>query len=111
MNKQKIEIIGRVVVKPKLQKSKGDKDYTKIRVAVNKKQKDEEGKENNIVTYYDVLTFGKRAEKLSKLKKGTLVCTTGDIEITPYLTKDGNPKADLTIFTDQFLILNTKIFK
>ncbi len=111
MNKQRIEIIGRVVVKPKLQKSKDDKNYTKIRIAVNSKQKDKKGEKKDTVTYYDALTFGKRAENLTKLKKGMLIRTIGDIEISSYSTKEGEPKSNITIFSDEFHIFSTDIFK
>jgi len=111
MNKQKIEIIGRVVVKPKLQKSKEDKSYSRVRIAVNTSQKDKNGDKKDIVNYYDVLTFGKRAENMAKLIKGKLIRATGDIEISTYLSKDGNPKSSITVFSDEFHVFSTDIFK
>lgn len=111
MNKQKIELVGRVVIQPELQKSKADKDYSKIRIAVNRNGKDRDGKDEDIVTYYDVLVFGKRAEKSSNFKKGMLVRAVGDIGISPYLTKKGEPKVDLTVFAKEFQVFDTEVFK
>ncbi|MBN2016005.1 single-stranded DNA-binding protein [Candidatus Dojkabacteria bacterium] len=111
MNKQQIELVGRVVVKPKKQKSKGDKIYSKIRVAVNRKRKDQTKKEEQEVTYYDLLVFGVRAEKSEKLDKGNLIRAVGDLEVKPYLTKKGDPKVDLTVFSRELQVFDTEVFR
>lgn len=111
MDKQNIEIIGRVVVKPKLEKSKSKKDYSRIRIAVNKKVLDEKNKEQDKATFYEALLFGKRAEMSQKLKKGTLIRIKGDLEVRAYLTKKGEPRTNMTVFTDEMNVFDTEIFK
>lgn len=110
MNKQKVEIIGRVVKKPKMLTSKSDNSYARVDVAVNWKSKDKKGKEIDQVTYYEVLVFGKQAEKSKKFKKGMLLRVSGDLEIDAYLTKKGEPRSDVTVISREFQVLNTKIF-
>jgi single-stranded DNA-binding protein len=110
MDKQRIELIGRVVVKPELQTSKEDKPYTKIRIAVNDKPK-KDSEEESEVTYYDLLTFDKRAELSTKLDKGLLVRVLGDLKATAYLSKQGEPKNDLTVFVKELHVFDTNIFK
>ena len=111
MNRQKIEIVGRIVVKPEVLKSKGDKDYAKVRVAVNSKGKDKKGKEIEQVTYYVLLVFGKRAERSANLDKGMLVRAVGDLEVRPFLSKKGEAKAGLTVFVREFQVFDTEVFK
>lgn len=111
MNKQRIELVGRTVIKPELQKSKDKKNYAKVRIAVNRRSKNSKGKDEETVTYYDLLVFGTRAERSENLDKGMLVRASGDLEVTPYLTKKGEPKADLTVFAREFQVLDTEIFK
>lgn len=111
MNRQNIEIIGRTVVKPELLESKEGKSYATVRIAVNKLQKNKDEKEENKVTYYDVLVFGKRAEKSQNLDKGTLMRVVGDFSVKPYITKSGEGKAELLIFARDFQVLDTSQFK
>ena len=111
MNKQNVELVGRAVVKPTPLKSKDKKSYSKVRIAVNRKSKDAKGKDLDLVTYNDILVFGKRAESSKNLTKGTLIRTVGNLEVKPYLTKKGEPKADLTVFAREFQVLDTEIFK
>lgn len=111
MNKQRVELIGRTVVKPELLKSKEDKSYSKIRIAVNRRSKDTKEKNEETVTYYDILVFGQRAEKSERLDKGMLIRTVGDLEVKPYLTKKGEPKAGLTVFAREFQVFDSEIFR
>jgi single-strand DNA-binding protein len=111
MNKQRIELVGRVVMKPELLKSKADKSYSKVRIAVNRKSKDKDGKETETVTYYDVLVFGRRAEKSVKLDKGKLIRAAGDLEVRPYKTKKDEPKVGLTVLSNEFYVFDTEVFK
>jgi len=111
MNKQWIELIGRTVVKPELLTSKEGKSYAKVRIAVNKLEKDKEQKEESKATYYDILVFGKRAEKSQNLEKGTLMRVAGDMSASPYVTKDGDARVELTVFAREFHVLDTSIFK
>jgi len=111
MNVQRIEVVGRTVVKPELLQSKNKKPYAKVRIAVNKKKDIGKKKQSEKTTYYDLLVFGKRAEKSQNLEKGMLLRSMGDIDITPYLTKKGEPKASQTIFVKEFQVLSTDIFK
>ncbi len=111
MNKQKIEIIGRVVVKPELQKSKSKKQYSKVRVAVNSVIKNKKGKEEDVATYYQILIFGNLANKSKNFNKGMLVRSVGDLAVKTYLSKKGEPKADLTVISDEIQVLDSKAFK
>ncbi|MBU0975818.1 MAG: single-stranded DNA-binding protein [Patescibacteria group bacterium] len=111
MNKQVAEVIGRVVLKPDVQKSKADKEYSKVRIAVNVKDKDQKGKPVEKVNYYDVLLFGKRAVKSPNLEKGMLIRALGPLSVKPYVTKKGDAKVELTLFADDFHVFDTEVFK
>lgn len=111
MDRQKVELVGRAVASPELQKSKDNNSYAKISVAVNWKSKDPEGNETEEVTYYEVLVFNKRAEKSTNIEKGTPLRVTGDLQIKPYLSKDGEAKVSATVIARDLQILDYSIFR
>jgi single-strand DNA-binding protein len=111
MNRQRVELIGRTTAKPEVKKSKNDKDYSKFSLAVNSKSKDEKGKEVEKATFYNILTFGKRAEKTANLKKGQLMRVVGDLEVETYTNKKDEAKADLTVFVRELQAFDTEAFK
>lgn len=111
MNRQKIEIIGRCTAKPEVKKSKSKKDYAKLGVAVNSTSKDENGKEQEKATFYNVLIFDKRAKTCEKLKKGQQIIIIGNLDANAYLSKDGEARVDLTVLANEFFVLDSEIFK
>lgn len=111
MNRQRVELIGRTTAKPEVKKSKSDKDYSRFSIAVNSKSKDEKGKEVEVATFYNVLTFGKRAERVAKLKKGQLLRVVGDLEVKSYLNKKEEAKTDLTVFVRELQVIDSEAFK
>jgi len=111
MNKQRIEIVGRVVATPEVQTSKGNKKYAKVRIAANWKSKSAKGKEQDEVTYYEILIFDHKAEKRGNLAKGMLIRALGDLEVKPFLTKKGEAKAGLTVMAKEFQVFDSEVFK
>lgn len=111
MNRQRVEIIGRVVQNPEIKKSKSDNSYSQVRVAVNARSKDRKGNAKDKATFYNVLTFGKRAEKVTRIQKGTLVRAMGELDADPYLSKKGEAKIDLTVIANDFHVFDSQIFK
>ncbi|MDD3647862.1 MAG: single-stranded DNA-binding protein [Candidatus Dojkabacteria bacterium] len=111
MNKQSIEIIGRVVQKPEVQKSKSDKEYSRVSVAVNVKEKNTKGEFEEKANFFDVLLFGKRAVKSSNLEKGMLIRALGPLSIKPYTSKKKEARVELAVFADEFYVFNSEVFK
>lgn len=111
MNKQRLELVGRVVATPEVQTSKAKKKYSRVRIAANWKSKSAKGKEQEEVTFYEVLLFDKKAEKSENLDKGMLIRTLGDLEIKPFLTKKGEAKVDLTLIAREFQVFDSEVFK
>jgi single-stranded DNA-binding protein len=110
MNRQRIELIGYTVVKPELLTSKEKKEYAKVRIAINRDNPKAPSEKKSEVTYYDILVFGKRAEKSKEIEKGMLVRTVGDLEVKPYITKKGEAKVGLTVLAREFQMLDPLIY-
>ena len=111
MNKQRIEIFGRVVATPEVKKSKGEKEYAILDVAVNAKSKDKDGNPSEKATFYSALLFGKRASVASRIDKGTPVRVLGDLDVRPYISKNGDARNDLKIMTKEFNIFDTSLYR
>ena len=111
MNTQKIEVVGRAVASPEVKTSKDNNPYAKISIAANWEKKDKKGKKKEEVTFYNILVFGKRAEKSENIEKGRLLRTVGELEARPYVNKKGEAKVDLTVLAREFQVLDTEVFK
>lgn len=98
----RITIIGRLGKDPEIKQTKSGSNMCSMSVAVNS------GFGNNkTTTWYQVLTFGKNAEGSAKyLKKGSLICASGDLAVNKFEGKDGSTKLSLDIATDKIVFLS-----
>lgn len=93
----KLLLIGRATKKPDLQISKNGMSYAILSIAVNEKQKDENG--NNKVNYIDIKAFDKVANLLNKyVEKGQL------LSIDAKVVNNNYEKEGKTIYTYDFIL-------
>lgn len=103
MNNQRITLIGNLTADAELQQTKEGKDYLKLGLACNYKDKDAEGKEIEKTTFYTIYIFGERVKIYKNLKKGDRVFAEGTYSQELYLSKEGNePKANNKVFVSTF---------
>lgn len=111
---------GRAVKDAEILESKNGNAYAKFSIAVNEfyrtEQKDAKGKgakasdtagkekTEHDVTYYDCLVFGDKMTKAvgEKVKKGTLMFIEGRPEFGAFLTKNNEPKPDITVIVNNW---------
>jgi single-strand DNA-binding protein len=105
---------GRAVKDAEVLESKNGNSYAKFSVAVNEfyrtEQKDAKGKgakaekTEHDVTYYDCIVFGDKMTKAigENVKKGTLMFIEGRPEFGAFLTKNNEPKPDITVIVNNW---------
>lgn len=104
MDVQLIFLAGRATKDAEEFVGKNEKKFSKFSLAINEY---DYTKKEEVVTYYDVLIFGKRAEKaLERVKKGDKVVVQGRPEAEAYLPKKSKePKASVTVLADSWSVL------
>lgn len=98
----RITIIGRLGKDPEIKQTKSGSNMCSMSVAVNS------GFGNNkTTTWYHVLAFGKIAESSAEyLKKGSLICASGDLAVNEFKGNDGSTKLSLDIAADKIVFLS-----
>ena len=104
MNMHTLVLLGRATKDAEVLTSKAKTKYTKFSVAVNEynsKTKEEKP------YYYDVLVFGKTAEKaVEHVKKGDTVMVQGRPEADAYISKkDNEAKGSIKVMADSWKVL------
>lgn len=98
----RITIIGRLGKDPEIKQTKSGSDMCSMSVAV-----DSGFGNNKTTTWYRVSAFGKNAESSAKyLKKGSLICASGDLAVNEFEGKDGSTKLSLNISADKIVFLS-----
>jgi len=100
----KIIIVGRVGQAPTIKTSKYGNQFATFSVAV-----DNGWGENKTTDWYNVTTFGKLAENVTKFtQKGSIVCVSGSLKLSSYKDKNGVEKAKLELNADSVNAINTQ---
>lgn len=98
----RITIIGRLGRDPEIKQTKSGSNMCSMSVAV-----DSGFGNNKTTTWYRVSAFGKNAESSAKyLKKGSLICASGDLAVNEFEGKDGSTKLSLDITADKIVFLS-----
>lgn len=98
----RITIIGRLGRDPEIKQTKSGSNMCSMSVAV-----DSGFGNNKTTTWYRVSAFGKNAESSAKhLKKGSLICASGDLAVNEFEGKDGTTKLSLDITADKIVFLS-----
>lgn len=98
----RITIIGRLGRDPEIKQTKSGSNMCSMSVAV-----DSGFGNNKTTTWYRVSAFGKNAESSAKyLKKGSLICASGDLAVNEFEGKDGSTKLSLDVTADKIVFLS-----
>lgn len=108
----RISLLGHVVAKPELRKTKTGKNVTSFAVATNNEWLDTDGEPQRSVDFHRVVAWEKLAEISSKhLDKGTPVYIEGRLSNRRYEGKDGMPRFITEVISRNVNILNWKASK
>jgi single-strand DNA-binding protein len=96
-----IQLIGNLTRDPELRELASGSSVAKMRLAVNTRRKDGE-KWVDKANYFDVTTFGSRAENDARyLKKGSRVGVEGRLESREWAAEDGSKRNGVEIIASQ----------
>jgi len=104
MDYQHITILGRAVASPQQFTDKNEKEYSAFSIAVNRFMGKERG---SATTFYDCLLFdSKNSAKIAeKITKGAMIAVQGRPEADGYVTKEGEPKAQIKVLVSSWRVL------
>ncbi len=100
-----LSIVGNLTKAPETRTTQGGKNVCTFTVAVNRRQKDAEGR--NIADFFRVSAWGQMGENCQKyLDKGKKVAVVGSVSVHAYQGQDGSPKASLEVFASNVEFLS-----
>jgi single stranded DNA-binding protein len=76
-----------------------DNRYGDFRLAVKNRQRE--------TTYFPVRCFGKLAESVTNVKKGTKLFVTGELEFGSFADEEGKKRVTFRVLADTYRILNS----
>lgn len=95
-NLNQVFLIGNLTRDPEVKYTDEGVAIAEMRLAVNKRWKDKDGKDTEVVDYFNVTAWGSLAENcMDSLKKGDRILVSGHLNLRNWETKDGR-KYNLT---------------
>jgi single-strand DNA-binding protein len=93
-------VYGRAAFDPRQHVTKGGKDMTTCRLAVDATG---HGAEEQQILWVDVLAFGRNAEALARVEKGQMVSAMGKVTLSHFTGKDGTDREQLSLLADSIV--------
>jgi len=108
MSYQNLTIVGNVGRDAELKYTQGGIAVLKFSVAVNKTVKVGDEKRQT-TTWFNVTLWRDRGEALAAyVKAGMQVLVTGEVQVSPYIDKNGKPNASMELTADDVKLLTSK---
>jgi len=96
----KVELIGRLVSDPELEKTASGLTYTRFTLAVNRKYENADGERE--ADFINCVAWRQTAELIGKyLKKGRMVGACGTLQVRSYDAQDGTKRYVTEIIVDE----------
>jgi single stranded DNA-binding protein len=83
------------------QAKEGGQSYGDFRLAVRNRQGE--------TMYYPIRCFGRLAERISSIKKGTKLFVEGELEINSYTSEEGHKQMSYRVVAETYRILDRRI--
>lgn len=97
---QKLIIIGNLTKDPESRTTASGKYVTNFTVAVNRRQKDENG--NNVADFFKIAAWGELGKSCQQyLSKGRKVAVVGQVSVSTYQAQDGSTRANLDVLAQE----------
>lgn len=108
MSYQNLTIVGNVGRDAELKYTQSGIAVLKFSVAVNKTVKVGDEKRQT-TTWFNVTLWRERGESLAAyVKAGMQVLVTGEVQVSPYIDKNGKPNASMELTADDVKLLTSK---
>jgi len=103
----KVFISGRLTRDPELRRTPSDRAVARFGIACNRRYKDREGEWREIVSFINVVVWGRWAEMCSDfLRKGSAVFVEGRIQSRSWETQDGQKRNTVEVVADRVQFLD-----
>ena len=94
----RIFILGRLGSEPQIQTSRGGHQFTKLSVATNRTQNDEDGEKKETTDWYTINAWGRQGELCARyLSKGQGVMVEGYLSTFQVAREDGKNEGKIAI--------------
>ena len=105
--KNKVNLIGRLGVKPEIMTFDTGRKLARFSLATNDRYKDKNGEWQEDVQWHNVTVWGKVADRVEKrLEKGQEILLEGKISYQSYETNQGEKRYSTVIEGNDFMLLN-----
>ena len=102
MGYNKVILMGNLTRDPELRQA-GSTSVANIGLAVNRKWKDRDGKQQEEVTFIDCEAWGRTAEVMTQyLEKGREIFIEGRLKLDTWQDKDGGKRSKLKVVVENF---------
>lgn len=103
----RITIIGNLTRDPESRTTQAGKDVCSFTVAVNRRQKDQNG--NNVADFFRVSAWNEMGHSCQKyLSKGKKVAVVGSVSVSTYTAQDGTTRASMDIMAQEVEFLSPR---
>ena len=103
----RVELVGRLTIKPELRYTNSQLPFARFSVAVNRTFNNAQGQRE--ADFINIVVWRKQAENVCKfLDKGSLVSIEGRIQTGSYDDKDGNKRYTMEVVADSVQFLESK---
>ena len=103
-NFNKVILGGRLVSDPELKTTASGTPVVTVKIAVNRKSKDQQKAD-----FFRVTAWRVQAEVLAKFfKKGTSICVVGQVQNNDYTDKDGNKRYITEVVADEVFFVDSR---
>ena len=108
-NLNRVFLMGNLTRDPELKYLPNNTPVVKIGMALNRRWKNQQGEQQEEVTYVDCEAFGKTAEVMNQyLAKGRPVFVEGRLKLDQWQDKDGGNRSKLKVVVERFEFIDSK---
>ncbi len=100
-------LVGNLTRDPQVRNTPGGATVADLGMAINEKYKNKNGEMQEIVTYVDVVAWGRQAEVCQQyLHKGSPVLIEGRLQLDQWESKEGEKRSKLRVRADRIQFLS-----
>ncbi len=102
-----VAVVGRLTRDPEMRSRPSGDPVLSLRLAVNSRQRDDDGEWTDRGNFFDVAVFGRRAEALSAhLSKGARIGVDGRLSWREWAARDGTKRQTVEIIAADVVLLD-----
>jgi single-strand DNA-binding protein len=109
MNLNKVTLAGRITRDIELRYLPSGMAVAAFGLAINRKWKNQQGEQQEEVTFVDLDAFGKPAEVMNQfLRKGSGIFIEGRLQLDQWTDKDGGKRSKMKVVVESFQFIDGK---